>query len=64
MAISLFKAYFVIATIATIIFKSMPEFYTWVILLRNQFEEIGKKKLSDFDSLMSWSVELSVNKDL
>ena len=24
----------------------MPEFYTWVILLINQLEEIGKKQLS------------------
>ena len=28
----------------------MPEFYTWVILLINQSEEIGEKQLSDFGS--------------
>ena len=28
----------------------MPEFYTWVILLINQSEDIGEKQLSDFGS--------------
>ena len=28
----------------------MPEFYTWVILLINQSEEIGEKQLSVFGS--------------
>ena len=26
----------------------MPEFYTWVILLINQSDEIGEKQFSDF----------------
>ena len=29
----------------------MPEFYTWVILLINQQDEIGEKQLSVFGSL-------------
>ena len=28
----------------------MPEFYTWVIILKKQSEEIGEKQLSVFDS--------------
>ena len=28
----------------------MPDFYTWVILLKNQSEEIDKKQLSFFES--------------
>ena len=28
----------------------MQEFYTWVIVLINQLEEIGEKQLSDFGS--------------
>ena len=28
----------------------MPEFYTWVILLKNESEEIGEKQLSVFGS--------------
>ena len=26
----------------------MPEFYTWIVLLINQSEEVGEKQLSDF----------------
>ena len=52
MEISLFYAYFVghFCYHSNGKVKSMAEFYTWTILLINQFGEIGEKQLSVFGS--------------
>ena len=53
MTISLFSAkyfvgHFCYITRAMVKVNYMPEFYTWVILLMNQSEEIDEKQLSVF----------------
>ena len=40
----------IFVTIATVKFRSMPKFYTSVILLVNQSKEIGEKQFSVFVS--------------